>query len=106
MVVFLSASAMVCQAMGATLTLEPVDAVNLTPHFTVLEDPSQKLTEAEVSTPAFDAQFKPATDPRRGLQLGTSTSAYWLKLEFFNPNAISYSLCSLQAPQKQQFISA
>ncbi len=87
MVVFLSASAMVCQAMGATLTLEPVDAVNLTPHFTVLEDPSQKLTEAEVSTPAFDAQFKPAADPRRGLQLGTSTSAYWLKLEFFNPNA-------------------
>lgn len=86
-VFLLSMLAMVCQARGATLTLEAVEAVKLSAHFTVLEDPSQELTQAQVSTPAFDTQFKPVADPRSGLQLGSNTSAYWLKLEVFNPKA-------------------
>jgi len=84
-VFFVSMLAVVCQAEGAALTLEPVEAVNLSSQFTVLEDPSQRLTKAEVSAPTFDAQFRSFAASRSSLQLGSSTSAYWLKLEVFNP---------------------
>ena len=77
--------ALVCPTQSASLTLESIDALNLTSHFSVLEDPTQRLTKADVSTQAFNSRFKTVSDPRRGLQLENNTSAFWLKLEVFNP---------------------
>lgn len=45
----------------------------------VLEDPSAALTIAEVSSPAYAAQFK--THDKATLNAGYSRSVFWLKVD-------------------------
>ena len=59
-------------------------SISLTTYFDVLEDPSQKLTLAEVQNPAIAAQFKGDQASRSDLNFGFSRSAYWLRLRLQN----------------------
>ncbi|MBP9078278.1 MAG: hypothetical protein KBG02_15525 [Haliscomenobacter sp.] len=63
-----------------------------------LEDESGKLGISEVSSPAFEARFKPSQE--NALNFGVTSSAIWVKCTLRNtrPEAISVWLLSLDYP--------
>ena len=65
-------------AANRALELKPTDpaSVSLTAYFDVLEDPSQRLTLAEVRSTAIAAQFKGDQAPKADLNFGFSRSSY------------------------------
>ena len=58
--------------------------VSLTPHFEVLEDPSNALTLQDVQSPAFAQRFQGGHPPAQSLSYGATRSAYWLRLSVRN----------------------
>ena len=82
----------VCQARAETLRIDNAPAttkVNLTPYWSVLEDPNQQLTIDDVSKPESAARFHaPKTMSQRhatdSLNFGISKSAFWLKATLQN----------------------
>lgn len=66
---------------ASRLDAEPV---SLTPFLAVLEDPSQKLTLADVRTARVAASFKTDAAPAEALSFGITQSAYWLRLSLRN----------------------
>lgn len=59
-------------------------AITLTRHIEVLEDPQQSLTLADVQKPEHAGGFKTVAEPDRQLGFGVTESAYWLKLRLHN----------------------
>lgn len=59
-------------------------SISLAQYFDVLEDPTQKLTLADVQNPAFARTFKSNIAAGEALSLGYSASAYWLRLTINN----------------------
>jgi two-component system sensor histidine kinase/response regulator len=63
-------------------------AINLTPYWTVLEDPGQTLTIEDVGAPAFDGRFQKPPQQKESLSFGLRSSAIWLRMTMHNPTAI------------------
>ena len=62
-------------------------AIALSRHIDVLEDPQQSLTLADVQSTEHANRFKPVTEPDRQLGFGITDSAYWLRLHLHNSSA-------------------
>ena len=62
-------------------------AIALSRHIDVLEDPQQSLTLADVQSTEHANRFKPVTEPDRQLGFGITDSAYWLRLRLHNSSA-------------------
>lgn len=60
-------------------------SVSLTEYFTILEDPDQTLTLADVQKPEIAARFKIDQTPAAALNYGLTRSVYWLRLTLRNP---------------------
>ena len=60
------------------------DSVSLTEYFSVLEDPTQSLTLADVQKPENINRFKGGHAPTEALNYGQTRSAYWLRLSLRN----------------------
>lgn len=58
--------------------------VSLTPYLAILEDPSQAVTFADVTTPAVANLFQHDTTQQLALNYGYTDSAYWLRLTLSN----------------------
>ena len=58
--------------------------IPLATYFTVLEDPGQKLTLADVQHPAVARQFAAASTTDQPLNYGFTRSAYWFRLTLRN----------------------
>lgn len=61
-------------------------SVSLTEYFSVLEDPTQSLTLADVQKPENINRFKGGHAPTEALNYGQTRSAYWLRLRLSNPS--------------------
>ena len=62
-------------------TLSPTDMpLNPIATASVLVDPSNTLSFLDITSPAYQSKFKPATDWGNELNLGFGTDAYWIKL--------------------------
>jgi signal transduction histidine kinase len=59
-------------------------AVSLTDYFSILQDPTGRLTLEEVLLPHHAQQFRAVHQPAPALALGYTNSAYWLRLELKN----------------------
>ena len=77
------------------------EAISLTSHFAVFEDPSAALTLADVTRPEFAQRFK--TEARSGQALGFSytRSAVWLRPHLQNYSALRCEKAGAQALQAQ-----
>ncbi|MGA4637605.1 diguanylate cyclase [Pseudomonas solani] len=60
-------------------------ALSLTPYVSLLEDPEQSFTLADVQAPALAARFQGDQPPGNALALGFTRSAFWLRLVLHNP---------------------
>ncbi|MCU9947760.1 sensor domain-containing diguanylate cyclase [Pseudomonas sp. PDM13] len=60
-------------------------ALSLTPYVSLLEDPEQSFTLADVQAPAMAARFQGDQPPGNALALGFTRSAFWLRLVLHNP---------------------
>jgi two-component system, sensor histidine kinase and response regulator len=60
------------------------EPTSLTEYFEVLEDPSKRLTFADVRSPEVAAGFKPSGTTIDSLNLSFTKSAYWLRLKVRN----------------------
>ena len=70
---------------GPVLVLnDHLDRVNLSDYLEYLEDPSRKLTPADVSSPTFDPRFQASASGSQ-LNPGFTRSAWWLRLNLQNP---------------------
>ncbi len=58
--------------------------ISLSPYFTVLEDPEQILTLADMQKPEIAARFKTESAKTEALSFGYTRSAYWLRLSLAN----------------------
>ena len=58
--------------------------VSLTEYFAVLEDPSLKLTLADIQRPEIANRFKGDIPPASDLHYGYTSSAYWLRMRLKN----------------------
>lgn len=56
------------------------EPLSLTTFFDVLEDTTQKLTLADVRSPAYASQFKGDQPSKEALNYGFTHSAYWVRL--------------------------
>jgi signal transduction histidine kinase len=63
------------------------EPASLSDYFSVLEDPSGKLSLADVRRPELAAQFSGVTAHGGSLNFGLSRSAYWLRLNLKNGSA-------------------
>jgi len=72
--------------LALDVTRAEPEAISLTSHFAVFEDPSATLTLADVTRPEFAQRF--STEARSGQALGFSytRSAVWLRLHLQNPS--------------------
>jgi diguanylate cyclase (GGDEF)-like protein len=78
---------MVCAAepvLDVTQTRQ--EALSLTSHFAVLQDPSAALTLAEVTQPAMAQAFKTGQGSGEALGFSYTRSAVWLRLHLRNPS--------------------
>nr|WP_158651753.1 diguanylate cyclase [Marinobacterium profundum] len=71
---------------GAVLVLQPVmQAVQLAPYLSVLEDPDGRLTLEDVRSDPWNQQFAPLAVAKTAF--GVSSSAWWVRLEVQNPGS-------------------
>jgi len=61
------------------------DSVSLAGHYAILEDPSQRLSLAEVQSPDIAGRFVSGQGREDALNFGFTPSAYWLRLSLRNP---------------------
>ena len=77
-------SPLAAQAGGGFLRLSPhTDRYDLSPFLEVLEDPSAKLTLAQVTSPPWRGRFVPLGPG--GIHPGVTGSAFWLRLTLAPP---------------------
>lgn len=62
------------------------DSVSLTEYFSVLEDPTQSLTLADVQKRDMASRFTGGQAPAEAVNYGFTQSAYWLRLRLSNPS--------------------
>ena len=65
------------QAKTIPQTVIPINPIGTA---NVLVDPSNTLSIQDVTSPAYQSKFKPATDWGNELNLGFATDSYWIKL--------------------------
>ena len=65
------------QAKTIPQTVMPINPIGTA---SVLVDPSNTLSFQDVTSPAYQSKFKPATDWGNELNLGFATDSYWIKL--------------------------
>lgn len=58
--------------------------INLSPYFSILEDPSQQLSFADVQAEVTASRFKGRLPDAGGINYGHTDSAYWFRLHLHN----------------------
>ncbi len=65
------------------LITSELESVGLTPHLALLEDPENKLSFEQVSSPQFNKQFK--STGGESPNFGFTTSTWWVRVTLVNP---------------------
>ncbi len=65
-------------------------SLSAAPYLDVLEDPSGKLSLAEITSPAYADKFQPNKQNSQGF--GKTRSAYWLRFELINHSELKWYL--------------
>jgi two-component system sensor histidine kinase/response regulator len=62
-------------------------ATDVTPYWSILEDPTHRLTVKEVNSPAFAGAFQRSDYTNEAVSLGVRSSSFWLRLTLSNRSA-------------------
>lgn len=86
LLIFLKLLVSLCGAAPVSVDVVQVkdSYLSLSSSLQILEDPTRKLGLAEVQSEAVSAQFKNVTDPVEAINLGFSSSAFWIRLRLNN----------------------
>jgi two-component system sensor histidine kinase/response regulator len=63
-------------------------ATDVTPYWSILEDPTHRLTAREVDSPAFAGAFLRSDYSHEAVSLGVRPSSFWLRLTLHNTSSL------------------